>query len=197
MASNTDWEVIEREYRAGQLSVSEIGRQHGVSHTAINKRAKTHGWTRNLAARVKEEVSSRLVSDEVSTANARETVEAAATRVVEVVRSHRKDIAKGRTIISTLFAELMEATENRVEIDEEIEKATADDKDGKRAAMMRRAVALPSRASSVLSLAGAMHKIVHLERQAFNIETDSGEDEAPVAIKVTIEDASAPDAEAQ
>ena len=38
-----DWEKIEREYRAGQLSVVEIGRQHGISHTAINKRAKRDG----------------------------------------------------------------------------------------------------------------------------------------------------------
>jgi DNA-binding Lrp family transcriptional regulator len=37
---SVDWEAIEREYRAGQLSVREIARQQGLSHTAINKRAK-------------------------------------------------------------------------------------------------------------------------------------------------------------
>ena len=60
-----DWEAIEREYRAGQLTVVEIGRQHGLSHTAINKRAKRDGWTRNLAGRVRKEVSARLVSEKV------------------------------------------------------------------------------------------------------------------------------------
>jgi hypothetical protein len=53
-----DWESIEREYRAGRLTVAEIGRQHGLSHTAINKRAKRDGWTRNLADAVRMEVSS-------------------------------------------------------------------------------------------------------------------------------------------
>jgi len=54
-----DWEAIEREFRAGQLSVVEIGRQHGLSHTAINKRAKRDGWTRNLADKVRKAVSAR------------------------------------------------------------------------------------------------------------------------------------------
>jgi hypothetical protein len=46
---SVDWKAIEREYRAGQLTVVGIGCQHGLSHTAINKRAKRDGWTRNLA----------------------------------------------------------------------------------------------------------------------------------------------------
>jgi len=95
-----DWEAIEREFRAGQLSVSEIGRQHGVSHTAINKRAKRDGWTRNLAARVREEVSARLVSEGVSEESLSETVKVAAERGVQVVMGHRTDLARmrGRTV---------------------------------------------------------------------------------------------------
>ena len=38
-----DREAIEREFRAGQLSVSEIGRIYGVTHTAILKKAKKLG----------------------------------------------------------------------------------------------------------------------------------------------------------
>ena len=174
----TDWEAIEREYRAGQLSVSEIGRQHGVSHTAINKKAKANAWTRNLAARVKEAVSAALVSDGVSNANARQAVETAAARVVEVVRSHRQDISAGRKLVATLFNELSEATENRYEIDEAIEAETAADTSGKRAAMMRRAVALPSRAATLLSLSGALKNIITLERQAFSIEADTPDEPA-------------------
>jgi hypothetical protein len=172
-----DWEAVEREYRAGQLSVSEIGRQHGVSHTAINKKAKAQGWTRNLAARVKEAVSTKLVSDGVSSANARETVEAAAARIVEVVRSHRNDIATGRQIAQAMMAELIEATEHREEIEDEIEIETAGDRNGKRRAMMLRAVALPSRASTLLSLSSAIKNFIALERQAFNIDGTPSDDE--------------------
>lgn len=193
----TDWEAIEREYRAGQLSVSEIGRQHGVSHTAINKRAKKEGWTRNLAARVREEVSSRLVSDGVSSANARETVEAAAVRVVELVRSHRSDIGRARDVARRMIDELDMATAHRDEIAEEIEAlCSADDGDSeaanaraeKRRAAMHRAVGLPSRAASMQSLAGALKTIVQLERQAFNVDADNDKG-AGVPIQVTPEDA--------
>jgi predicted secreted protein len=175
--SKVDWEAVEREYRAGQLSVSEVGRQYEVSHTAINKRAKAEGWTRNLAEKVRQVVSERLVSDEVSKANVRETVEAAAARVVDVVRSHRKDISTGRMIVATLFEELLESSVHRDEIDEAIDLETAKDTNGQRAAMMRRAVALPSRAAAMQSLAGALKNIVTLERQAFNIE--GGETDEP------------------
>jgi hypothetical protein len=74
---SVDWEAIEREYRAGQLTVVEIGRQHGLSHTAINKRAKRDGWTRNLADRVRKKVSARL---EVSPETKRAVIEPAIAR---------------------------------------------------------------------------------------------------------------------
>jgi hypothetical protein len=171
----TDWEAVEREYRAGQLSVREIGRLYSVSHTAINKKAKALGWTQNLAERVREEVSNRLVASEVSTANAKEAVDAAASRAVDVIRSHRHDIATGRDMIATLLSELSEATKNRHEIEEAIEDETADDDGPKRRNMMLKAVALPSRAAVMLSLSGAMRHLIGLERQAFNL----GNDEAP------------------
>jgi hypothetical protein len=110
MARNIDWEAIEREYRANQLSVVEIGRQYGVSHTAINKRAKAYNWTRDLAKAVRQTVKAKLVSDavspEVSAANVRETIEFAAARAVEVVRSHRKALAQLNAISDILATRL-------------------------------------------------------------------------------------------
>jgi len=55
--SKADWEAIEREYRAGQLSIREIGRKHGVSDTAVRKEAKARGWVRGEAAPVRTEGS--------------------------------------------------------------------------------------------------------------------------------------------
>ena len=42
-----DWDRIEFDYRAGQLSSREIVADGGVSHTAVNKRAKRLGWSRS------------------------------------------------------------------------------------------------------------------------------------------------------
>jgi transposase len=41
-----DWAAIERDFREGVMSVREIAKWHGVSHTAINKKAKAEGWER-------------------------------------------------------------------------------------------------------------------------------------------------------
>lgn len=90
----TDWEAIEREYRAGQISVREIARQHGVSDGAIRKRAKERGWPRDLSEQVRQAVRSELVRTEVRTSNAREAVELAAARGVEVVLSHRRRLSR-------------------------------------------------------------------------------------------------------
>jgi hypothetical protein len=164
---SVDWEAIEREYRAGQLTVVEIGRQHGLSHTAINKRAKRDGWTRNLADKVREEVSARLVSE--STETERAAIEPAVARGVQVVREHRASIGRGQRLVSALFGELEEASENRAAIEEAVEEETEDDENGKRRAMMLRAVALPSRAGVIVNLSNALRTLVALERQAFNL----------------------------
>lgn len=47
--STANWPAIEREYRAGKTSVSKIAQKHGISHTAINKRAAKEGWKRKDA----------------------------------------------------------------------------------------------------------------------------------------------------
>jgi ribose 1,5-bisphosphokinase PhnN len=47
-----DWKAIEREYRAGQLSVREIAKAHGISHTAIQKRPAREAWERNQSEAV-------------------------------------------------------------------------------------------------------------------------------------------------
>lgn len=189
--ATVDWERIEREYRAGQLSVSEIGRLCGVSHTAINKRAKRDGWTRNLAKRVREEVSARLVSAEVSAETAREAVDKAAARDVQLILSHRRDIGAGQEMCRTLMGELRDASMEREAIDEAIHTNTKDD--GRRRTMMLRAVSLPSRARTMMDLAGAMRTLVALERQAFNIDGSPG-DHLPTARDDGISELSAAEA---
>lgn len=39
-----DWVSLQNEYEAGIASVRQLARKHGISHTAINKRIKSHGW---------------------------------------------------------------------------------------------------------------------------------------------------------
>ncbi len=184
--SDTDWERIEAEYRAGQLSVVEIGRQCGVSHTAINLKAKQRGWTRDLSEKVRREVAAQLAKQEVSeklsaeklsskpkklsAERESETVELAAARGVEIVRQHRKDIGQQTALVRRLVSELEESTIQNGEIIETIEAETAGDKNGLRRQSMLRAVALSTRAGVMKDLAGAAKILIDLERRAFNLD---------------------------
>lgn len=49
-----DWEAIESAYRAGVLSLRDIGEQYGVTEGAIRKRAKKFGWVRNSGTQVRK-----------------------------------------------------------------------------------------------------------------------------------------------
>ena len=116
-------------------------------------------WPQNLSARVKEAVAARVVADGVAGKSARETVELAAERGVQIVREHRVSIGRGQKLVNALFGELEKA----------IQLETVDDKDCMRGAMMLRAVALPSRSAVIVNLSNALRTLVGLERQAFNL----------------------------
>lgn len=106
----TDWEAIEREYRAGQLSVREIAKKHGITEGAIRKKAKADNWARPLADKVRKAVNEKLVRTDGTHAGTqaprvsdKEIIEGAALRGFEVVQSHRRDIQQ-LTAISNVLA---------------------------------------------------------------------------------------------
>lgn len=49
-----DWEAIESAYRAGILSLRDIGDKYGVTEGAIRKRAKKFDWVRNSGTQVRK-----------------------------------------------------------------------------------------------------------------------------------------------
>ncbi|WP_151636002.1 hypothetical protein [Noviherbaspirillum aerium] len=170
----TDWESIERDYRAGVLSIRGIGKIYGVTDMAIRKKAKAEGWARDLTEKVLERVRTELVRSEVRTLDAktdREIVEVAAASVVQVVREHRKRISRGAAIVERLFDQLADAATNRHELEEAIADETKEDKTINRHSQMMRAVSLPAHATTVVNLSNALKNLIGLERQAFNIDS--------------------------
>lgn len=183
----TDWESIERDYRAGVLSIRECAKLHDVSDTAIRKRAKANGWERDLSERVAEKVRTELVRSEVRTANPqteREIVEVAAATVVQVVRGHRGRIKQGNELVELLTKQLIDVAGKRDEFEAEIEIQTADDKTPERYARLMKAVSLGTHASIAVNLASATKTWVGLERQAFGIKDETGQpdDGGPLAV---------------
>lgn len=178
-----DWEAIEREYRVGTKSLREIGREYGVSDTAIRKRAKQFGWERDLTEKVNQQVRNALVRIAVRESNERtdeqkakaraserDTVEAAARERVDVIRTERNDINVLRELEQDFFKELRRENEMIPDLLQLVEEETAGDANNQRRNAMIKALSLPSRAQTLRDLAQVMHKRIALERQAFNLE---------------------------
>lgn len=170
-----DWERIKIDYRAGVKSVREIAAEHGVSHTAINKKAKAEGWERNLReavrARAEALVSKALVSEEVSEttlATEKLVVEVEAQVQARIQIQHRTDIGRARKLVMQLFQECEVQAEHVPEL-EQIGEILRSGDEGRMAEVFQRAISLPQRIKGVKDLSEALRIVVGMEREAFNI----------------------------
>lgn len=187
-----NWIKIEADYRAGVKSVRQIAGEHGITHTAVNKRAKSLEWTRDLAGKIRAKadalVSKAAVSTEVAkqkAATEKETIEANALNMANVQLAHRKDIGRARTLAMSLLAEL-ELQTTHPDLYRDIEQALATRPDGEEPAAAARtklseglakALSLGARTTTFKALAEALRVTVTLEREAFGIDPRAKIDE--------------------
>lgn len=173
-----DWEAIESAYRAGLLSVREIASQHGITHGAINKRAKRDGWVRDLNAKIKAKADalvsrrevSRVVSTEAAT-NERILIEANAEVIANVRMEHRGDIKRAKKITNALFDELAAECAD-VSALEKLGALMRDEDDkgvDKLNDLYHKIISMPSRVKSMKDLSDSLKNLIGLERQAYGI----------------------------
>jgi hypothetical protein len=188
-----DWEAIEGDYRAGVLSTREIAVAHGISHTAINKRAKAESWDRDLSAKIKAKadalVSRRAVSSEVSTARAateRQIIEANAERVAQVKGEHRGTAARLNTLGLTLLAELETQSADVEALAKLGELMLSPDEKGrdKLNELYQKVISTPSRIDSAKKVAETLRHAIGLEREAYGLDDKKGGDEPPGEISI-------------
>lgn len=171
-----DWEGVEVAYRAGILSIREVGEKYGVSHTLVNRRAKSHKWERDLAPKIKAKADSLVSKAAVSSGVTMETVnseiEANAHMQASVRLSQRKDISRSRKLVMTLLEELEEQTGN-IELYKQLgELLYAPDDKGvdKLNELYHKVISLGGRTGTMKSLAESLKTLVALEREAFGID---------------------------
>ncbi|MDL4860790.1 hypothetical protein NPJ88_000435 [Halomonas elongata] len=156
MATKPDWEAIEADFRAGSLSIRAVAERHGVAESSIRKRAKKHGWQRDLTEKVQKAARDKLVRKEVRTNGAQdavrtdeEIVEEASTEAASVVLAHRSDLAQWRGIAQKLCAALQEM---------DVDEANHD-----------------KFSRSLNAGVDAQLKVIKGERQAYNLDTEEGD----------------------
>ena len=170
-----DWESIEKDYRAGILSIREVAKLNGISEGAIRKNAKAQGWARDLSIKIAEKVRTDLVRSGTHQGpeSEREIIDFAAATVVQVVRSHRKRIGQGHDLTELLTNQLIDVVGQRDAFETIISGMCEGDQTGERESKLMRAVSIGTHAAIALNLANATKVWVGLERQAFSIEDGS------------------------
>lgn len=177
-----DWKTIERQYRAGILTITEIAKEHNIPNSAIAYRAEKHGWTRDLSKEVRKATRNKLVEnlatvfsgDDVARTAQNLTddriVEEAARTQVEVVRQHQKTLGRGHALTMKMLAELEAITSHQDELQELIVSSTDNPR---RQQALQRAVSLASRITALKDLAAASRVWIHEERKAFSIPDEA------------------------
>lgn len=179
----TDWERIEQLYRAGLLSVREIAASSGVSHVAIQKRAKRDGWVRDLAAKIKAKADSLVTRDTVTSVvtteqavTERGIVEANAQVIASIRIGHRTDIGRYRKLANKLLDELEGVTDNR-ELFEELGEILHNPEDPRLSDAYHKVIGLPSRTKTLKELGETLKNLIALERQAYDVGAEKPGDD--------------------
>lgn len=176
-----DWERIELDYRAGIKTLRQLADEHGITHGAINKRAKRDGWERDLSEKINAKadalVSKALVSNEVSKEARiaeKQVVDANAQAVAEVRLAHRKDIHRARKLTNALLDELERQTDpdTLAMLNELGDMLRAPDNNGvdKLNDLYQKVISLPERSRTMKTLAESLQKLVDMERVAFGMD---------------------------
>jgi hypothetical protein len=172
-----DWERIEADYRAGIKTLRQIGEENGITHGAINKRAKRDNWHRDLTEKIraaaKAKVSKAEVSKAVSKATEQAVIEAESEIQSRIQLGHRKDIPQKRILVAKLFAEIEGMTDGP-ELIEQLTLALGQGDHDKLADVARKVASLPQRIKGVSELVGAYKSLIAMERQAFGVDESSG-----------------------
>lgn len=176
----TDWNRIERLYRAGLLSILEIARECNVPESNIRYHAKQKGWKRDLTDEMRARTRTKMVEnlatvfdsgeaiDQLKKASDEELIEQAARTQVQVVREHQKTLGHGHSLTMRMLNELDATTTHRGELEDMIKSTIAPRRQG----ALLNALSLSGRATIMRDLATAARLWVTLERQAFSIADD-------------------------
>ena len=196
--TESDWGIVEKDYRAGLLTDRQIGEKYGVSHGSVQQQAKKRGWSRNLVGRSVAKAEEKLARTELATklankakvASEKELVDSTADVMVQIMIGHRTDASRLRRVVTALL-DKVEAIVKESELFAQIaDLCAAPDEKGidKINDLYRKVIDLPAQTDTTKKLAETMKILIELERKIFKIE--SAEDPIEAAARGAAQGAS-------
>lgn len=184
-----DWEGVEIHYRAGIRTLKDIATEYGISDAGILKRAKTKGWVRDLAAKIRAKaeakVSAAAVSELVSeqkSANESAIVEANAEiisradllnrdDVVLALKTSRSQLAELSLMCDAEFKDKLEALGDICD-QSYVNDAGTEVKD-KANEMYRYIISLPGRAKIAKDISASLVQYIQMQRKILKLDDEA------------------------
>lgn len=179
-----DWDAVERDFRATQMTLRELGAKHQADPAAIHRKSKQNGWTRDLTPAVRQATTAALIQSAVneqvnaSQQEVNNTVLVVAELNKQVILGHRADVKSLRNLTAGLMAELAQSALAATEQDElaallvtlQSGEVMTGDRLTKAQALVRKSLELPGRIASAKALAETFTRLQLLERTAFGLD---------------------------
>ena len=183
-----EWDLIERDWRAGVKTQAQMSAQHGVSRAAMNKHFAKRGITRDLDGKVRAAASTIVAQHAVaspgeghagSAISDRDIIAANAEMQSTIILKHRTDIQRTRRLSMRLLEELEQQTDHQ-DLIEQLTTVLHDPEDKgmqRRLEVLEKVISLGSRAGTMKTLADALRSLVAMERQAFGLDDKDDEEQ--------------------
>ena len=170
----TDWDEIERLYRADLHTNAQLAKKFGVDVSTIYRHAKKKNWKKDLKQRIKERANALVQERAVKTlASDDQTIEENAQITANVRLSHRQDIARARNLTMNLLGDLeaQVGIDNRARLEDLfIAALKAEVVDASQLEAYERVTSLSGHMRIAKDLADTMTKWITLERQAYGLD---------------------------
>ncbi len=190
-SSDTDWEGIEQQYRAGIKTLRQIAEDFGISHVAITKRAKRDSWVRDLSAKIAAAVEDKVTRAKVTKTITKEQrvtenaiVEANAQTIADKVLSQQRVVKKSVSFAESLLDEAIKVGAATEELERLGELMAAPDDSGndKLNDIYKKVISMPGRVDAGKKIIEMLKVAVELERKVLRIK-DEPEQAATVVLK--------------
>lgn len=116
MGRDADWDAIRRDWELDKWTNRELAKKHGVSHTAINKRAlgmpgkdgnpTKPAWAKNLAAAIDARAKDLAARDKAEGKDLAEIIEKAARAKADVYLAQRRECEEFRQDLTLMATAL-------------------------------------------------------------------------------------------
>lgn len=172
-SSRYDWEAVERDYRTGRYSLSELSAMHGPAKSSIDKRAKRDGWEKDLSGPVRQRTREKVIRSTLSD-EALEALEGDDAGIVEEAASLNAAVVKGHRKQLSAWREILDKYTTRLTAQLEADKLEVIDKSGDKQEID---VPLDYIGKSLNAGTQALDRVVRMERDSYGLDDEPDEPE--------------------